>query len=244
MAMQRDWNDRAVSNALYAIDASRREWNVSEFYARGPQLVAAFVDPVLEHFGVESDAGTVLEIGCGIGRLFPALSERFSKVIGVDVSDKMIELGKELCPVNATWIVGDGGSLTGVESESVLHVLSYEVFQHIPDLTVISDYVAEVRRVLRPGGTFQLHLRKGSDTKRQELIRHLPRSGRVIAGRILQSVNILPVKGDVDTWLGLCVPPEKMLEISRSAGLVDLDILSDALHAVGMGYWIVGRRNT
>jgi SAM-dependent methyltransferase len=242
VGMQRDWNERAQSNAMYAVDASRRKWTVDDFYAKGPELVEMIVDPVLDHLSVNPSGRVVLEIGCGIGRLFASLNERFALVIGIDVSDKMVELGKELCPSSATWIVGDGKALTDVESESIDHVLSYEVFQHIPDITAISGYVEEIRRVLRPGGTFQLHLRMGSDTARQEMIRRLPRPLRVAAGRILHALRALPVKGDVDTWLGVVVPPDNILALSRAAGFVDLGILPDNLHASGMGYWIIGRK--
>jgi hypothetical protein len=40
-----DWNEHAMSDALYAIDASRRRLSVREFYARGSPLVEQIVDP-------------------------------------------------------------------------------------------------------------------------------------------------------------------------------------------------------
>lgn len=242
MKMKRDWNERALSNALYAIDASRRHWEISEFYSRGPELVAEVVDPVIVRLNVNPNGGTVLEIGCGVGRLFAPLSERFAYVIGIDVSDQMIRMGKELCEAPATWVVGDGVSLLGIESNSVDHVLSYEVFQHIPDRAIVANYVEEIHRVLRPGATFQLHLRMGSDTGRQQLIRDLPRFARIIAARILRWTRILPVEGDVDTWLGAIIPPTDILKMSSDAGLVDLEILPDDMHATGMGYWLIGRK--
>src|SRR5260370_16158413 len=50
--------------------------------------------------------------------------------------------------------VGDGTSLPGIPDGSVDFVLSFTVFQHIPDVGVIDGYIAEVGRVLRPGGVF------------------------------------------------------------------------------------------
>jgi SAM-dependent methyltransferase len=241
--MQRDWNERALSNALYAIDASRRKWDVDAFYSRGPELVEEIVDPVLERLEINPTGRTVLEIGCGIGRLFAALSTRFGSIIGIDVSDRMINMGQEFCPVSAKWMIGDGISLTGIENDSVDHVLSYEVFQHIPDPQVIASYVREIHRVLQPGGTFQVQLRMGSDTRRQELIRHLPRMGRIFAGRALHLVGILPVRGDVDTWLGVVIAPAEVLRLSSSVGFADLEILPDHIHSPGMGYWIIGRKS-
>ena len=227
---------------MYAIDASRRKWDIDEFYSKGPDIVEAIVDPVLNFLDVDPKGCTVLEIGCGIGRLFAALSQRFSYIIGIDVSDGMINMGKEFCPIPAKWIVGDGISLSGIEKDSVDHVLSYEVFQHVPDHGVIANYIQEIGRVLLPGGTFQLQLRKGSDTKRQELVRRLPRLGRTVAGHVLHFAGILPVRGDVDTWLGIVLPPSEALALSRPVGFIDLQILPDRMHAPEMGYWLIGRK--
>ena len=81
---------------LYSIDAQKRDWTVEEFYARGPVLVAECVDPVLEALGVDPGGRRVLEIGCGIGRLFAGLAERFGEVWGLDISLAMIEQGRVL----------------------------------------------------------------------------------------------------------------------------------------------------
>lgn len=240
--MRVDWEGRAHSNPLYAIDASRRSWTIGEFYSRGPSLVAANVDPVLQQLQVDPRGLRVLEIGCGIGRLFAGLVARFGEVWGIDISSSMIEIGREACPVEATWLVGDGSSLVGVGDGSVDHVLSYEVFQHIPDPQVICSYMDEIRRVLRPGGTFQIQLRKGSDSARQALVRSLPRPFRLVAAAGLRVLRVLPLGGDVDSWLGCIVSPDTALEWGREFGFVDLSEFPDELHPRGMGYWLIGRR--
>jgi SAM-dependent methyltransferase len=184
----------------------------------------------------------VLEIGCGMGRLFPALSERFGEVWGIDISPSMIQLGRSHCPVEATWLLGDGRSLAGVADASVNHVLSFEVFHHIPDLGVIRSYLREIHRVLRPGGTFQVQMRAGSDTRRQDLVRRLPRPLRVLTGAGLRLVGVLPVKGDVDTWLGVVVPPPVARDDLDELGFLDVDTMRDDVHPPGMGYWLLGRK--
>jgi len=55
-------------------------------------------------------------------------------------------------PPNVTFQVGDGASLAGIDDASVDLVLSFTVFQHIPDIEVIDGYLAEAGRILRPGG--------------------------------------------------------------------------------------------
>src|SRR5580704_19522317 len=118
-AMRQAWDTRAQTNLLYSIDAQNRHWAVEDFYARGPELVAEFVDPVLEALGVDPAGLRVLEIGCGIGRLFAALAERFGEVWGTDISHTMIEYGQLHCPVSAIWLLGDGTSLHGIDDCSV-----------------------------------------------------------------------------------------------------------------------------
>src|SRR5262245_51309197 len=138
--MRRDWEARAGSDPLYYIDSRQRDWTLDEFYAGGPELVARFVDPALAALQVDPAGLRVLEIGCGMGRLFEGLSARFAEVVGIDISETMIAKGRESCPVEATWLVGDGSSLVGVDDDSIDHVISFEVFQHIPAREVIFSY--------------------------------------------------------------------------------------------------------
>lgn len=245
-AMRQAWDTRAQTNLLYSIDAQNRHWAVEDFYARGPALVAEFVDPVLEALGVDPAGLRVLEIGCGIGRLFAGLAERFGEVWGTDISRTMIEYGQLHCPVSAIWLLGDGTSLHGIDDCSVDHVLSYEVFGHIPDLDVIHGYLAETFRVLRPGGTFQVQLRWRSDSVRQAMVRILPRRLRRAVGSLLQRGRIVPVEGDIDTWLGRLVPPKASTAFVRELGFVELTTFPSDPERKGSrrvrGYWLAGRR--
>jgi ubiquinone/menaquinone biosynthesis C-methylase UbiE len=176
-----------------------------------------------------------------MGRLFEGLAARFGDVWGIDISETMIAKGREHCPVSATWIVGDGRSLRGVDDDSVDHVISFEVFQHIPERAVIFSYLAECRRVLRPGATMHVQLRCGSDSKKQAIVRALPRPVRVMVARALRAVRILPVKGDIDTWLGCIVAPGAAVAELTRLGFTDVEVLPDDVHVAGLGYSVVAR---
>ena len=241
--MRADWEARAAADPLYHIAATQREWSTADFYASGLVLVAQIVDPALARLGVDPAGLRALEIGCGMGRLFGGLSERFGSVAGIDISATMVEKGKAQCPVEATWFVGDGCTLTGVEDASVDHVLSFEVFQHIPDRGAIFSYLAEIARVVVPGGTFQVQLRKGSDTKPQAIVRAMPRPLRVASAKSLHAVGVLPVIGDIDSWLGAIVPSADAVAEATRLGFVDISLLPDTIHSGDMGYWMVGRRS-
>ncbi len=236
------WEKRASHNAMYFIDASQKSWDIDSFYAKGNAIVERVIDPILNNLAIDPGEKAVLEIGCGMGRLFPALSRRFAEVYGVDVSEEMLARGMSLCPQAAHWILCDGLSMSGVHDASVDYVISFEVFQHIPDPEVIEGYFSEIFRVLNGRGAFQIQMRCGSDTKRQELIRRLPRFGRVAVSRTLRQIGALDVVGDIDTWLGCVVQPRDAVLMAVRAGFEGVSVVSDDFHPQGMGYWIIGRR--
>ncbi|HUE08117.1 MAG TPA: class I SAM-dependent methyltransferase [Acidimicrobiales bacterium] len=243
--MKSSWDARAVSNPLYAINATRQHWDVEDFYEQGLTLVGQIVDPALDVLSVDPRGRRVLELGCGMGRLFEGLSQRFGEIWGTDISVEMIRQGRSLCPVEATWILGDGSTLREVEEESIDHVVSYEVFEHIPQPSIIRGYFEEIHRVLRAGGTFQAQLRRASDTPRQAVVRAMPRALRVLSGSVLRRVGVLPVPGDIDTWLGCIVKPDAALSMSTDVGFVDCRVFAtdfgEDAHA-GAHYWILGRK--
>jgi SAM-dependent methyltransferase len=244
-AMRRSWNARAKDDPLYAIDARRRGGSIDEFYAEGLRLVEEYVDPGLDILAVDPSALRVLDIGCGMGRLFEGLSHRFHEVWGIDISQEMIELGKADCPVEATWFVGDGISLRPIADQSVDHVVSFEVFEHIPRRSIIESYFKEITRVLRPYGTFQVQLRGGSDSRRQAVVRSLPRPFRVVSGSVLRGLGIMPVQGDIDTWLGCITPPDSALTMMRTMGYTDYALLGSRMRETpgdGPRYWAIGRK--
>jgi len=244
--MRKSWEARAGSDPLYAIDARRRNWEVRDFYSQGAQLVEEIVDPALKVLSVDPSGLRVLEIGCGMGRLFEGLSHRFAEVWGIDISQGMIEQGRAQCPVEAKWILGDGVSLNGVDSESIDYVLSYQVFIHARQPSIVRGYFAEMQRVLRPGGTFQVHLRGGSNSFRQAIVRGMPRPLRVASGVALRKIGVLPVQGDIDTWLGCVVPPDQALSMLTAVGFIDIEALDIEFNGFPQGhtatYWVVGRK--
>ena len=78
-----------------------------EFYAGGPELVARFVDPGLKRWEWTLPR-RVLEIGCGMGRLFEGLSARFGEVWGIDISETMIAKGRGIVRFRrrGSWVTG------------------------------------------------------------------------------------------------------------------------------------------
>ena len=102
----------------------------------------------------------VLEIGCGAGRLLPALAQVFGEVHGVDVSGEMVNLAREICgsTPNAFVYRNNGMDLSVVGHLTFDFAFSFLVFQHIPSKTLIQNYIRETHRLLRPGGLFKFQV--------------------------------------------------------------------------------------
>lgn len=142
------WDERAREDALFYVDD--RGLRGDEFWADGPEIVARFESEL----GFSATGETVVEIGCGVGRLTRVLGQRAKKVYALDVSGEMLARAREHNPqlANVEWILGDGTSLSPVPDGAADAVFSHVVFQHIPDPAITLGYVAEMGRVLRPGG--------------------------------------------------------------------------------------------
>jgi SAM-dependent methyltransferase len=150
--MRRFWNARAQEDAFYFVDTRQR------YRAPDPQRFWAageLVDVLLEGLDVALEpTDTVLEIGCGIGRVTRALAARAGNVIALDVSDEMLERARQHNRdlERVRWVQGDGVSLAAVADSSIDACISVVVFQHLPEAAIALGYVREVGRVLRPNG--------------------------------------------------------------------------------------------
>ena len=91
----------------------------------------------------------VADLGCGSGAFTDLLARAGFSVVGLDLSPKLVEVGREKYP-GRELVEGDLENLP-FDSESFDGVLLAGVVHHFPDP---SRCVAEVFRVLRSGGRF------------------------------------------------------------------------------------------
>lgn len=110
---------------------------------------------VTDHAATLSAGARVLDLGAGIGRHALALARAGMRVSALDASAqsvKVIDLAARAAglPVDIRQ-----GAMTDLPFEDACfdHVLSWNVIYH-GDGSVVARTLAEVRRVLRPGGTF------------------------------------------------------------------------------------------
>lgn len=179
--MRRYWDERAVENAAWFVDTTLHyaQPDMARFMETGRQVVEhAYVDAPVE----PAATARAVEIGCGLGRLCAALADHFDEVVGIDIAPEMVRRAEELVDrPGVRFQVGDGASLTAIDDASTDFVLSFTVFQHIPDPTVIAGYIGEAGRVLRPGGVLAFQWNNEPGARRWRIRRwvldRLQRSG-------------------------------------------------------------------
>src|ERR1700730_4984871 len=90
--MQREWDARALENARFYVNTERTDWKDDDFFESGRRTVKEEIltDMINICQGKDPKQMTVLEIGCGVGRVTRALAEVFGTVHGVDVSGEMV----------------------------------------------------------------------------------------------------------------------------------------------------------
>lgn len=156
--MKSEWNRRALKNAYHYVSSFREEWDDESFYRWGEVQTQAVIDKFLEDQNFDPSDKTILEIGCGAGRMTRALASRFKLVHAYDVSDRYIQIAKEKNShlKNIVFRVNNGLSFPEFDDESVDFVFSGWTMQHMPTKEVVVKNIEEMARILKKGGLYKI----------------------------------------------------------------------------------------
>jgi spore maturation protein CgeB len=159
--MRTDW-DRRVGHD-YRFWMGEGHLDDAQMWKSGASDFAAIAAGI----GVGSSA-VALELGCGVGRMLKAAAEKYSRVIGVDISRLAIDKARELVGTTAKidLVTGSGVDLSPVESDSIDFVWSFAALACMP-VPVIAAYLLEMRRVLKSNGVARVQIYLG-----QEMVVH------------------------------------------------------------------------
>lgn len=148
------------------VDLERDYWNEA---ALDPEVDTKYISDVsteemIEALEIDWNPGHILEIGCGVGRIVNRLAETTGcGLFGIDISEKMLEIASSR--VAWKWYVDyrvcDGRTIPHDENKFGF-VYSMLVFQHLK-ADAISNYLIEVRRVLKPKGIFRFQFIEGTE---------------------------------------------------------------------------------
>jgi SAM-dependent methyltransferase len=147
------WNAAEVSGSVESARTSVAGTTDLQEYERSGEATAG--DIVEQALVRPTD--TVLEIGCGTGRIGVKLASRCGHWIGADVSINMLRHAREALRAalgdtpNVSFLPLNGVDLAGIESATVDVAYCSGVFMHLDEWDRYR-YVTEARRVLKPGG--------------------------------------------------------------------------------------------
>jgi ubiquinone/menaquinone biosynthesis C-methylase UbiE len=136
----------------------RRTWDAlaageAAVYVGDPAGGAEELAGLFGRLGGDPRGGTCVEVGCGPGRMTGALSERFERVVALDVSPAMLDQArKNVTARNVRFQLVSGERLDGVGDATADVLVCYLVLQHLPGRRVVGTYFREFARVLAPGG--------------------------------------------------------------------------------------------
>jgi SAM-dependent methyltransferase len=157
--MRRDWDQRARENARFYVATGRQDWTDADFFESGRRTVTEEIltDMINICQGKEPKQMTVLEIGCGAGRVTRALAGIFGEIYAVDISGEMVR--------HVHVLQNNGKDLSVLGSRRFDFAFSSIVFQHIPHRRVIESYVRDVYRHLRRGRLFKFQVQGALDVQ-------------------------------------------------------------------------------
>jgi ubiquinone/menaquinone biosynthesis C-methylase UbiE len=129
--------------------------NIADGYAGrfGDDLEHSLLDSTVLQDAVDllSPSALVLDLGCGPGQVASYLMERGCRAVGIDLTPKMLDVARHVDPhlalINGTLLqlpVRDGGAVGAI---------AWFALHNLPR-SLLGVALAQVRRVLRPGGVF------------------------------------------------------------------------------------------
>lgn len=158
------------------VDWNRTTWNQYKWRRQGEEWSDEWGGPSAQWAGMILPrifpllpASRMVEIACGYGRWTRYLLDHCDHLVALDLSAKCVEAcqgrfaseaDEGRCEVRLT----DGRSLAGVENEAIDLVFSFDSLVHV-EQDVIDDYLSEIARVLKPGGSAFLHHSNRADDR-------------------------------------------------------------------------------
>jgi ubiquinone/menaquinone biosynthesis C-methylase UbiE len=154
--------DLAIARWASQFDAAASispEASVALYSLGEPEQLALATDEIvgwLATHGLLGPRTTVLDIGCGIGRFEVALHKRVQRIVGTDISTKMLEIARSHCAgmANVEICHSAGRDLAGHGSGCFDVVLAVDSLPYVVAAgdDLIDAHFREFARVLRPDG--------------------------------------------------------------------------------------------
>jgi len=99
--------------------------------------------------------GSVLDVGCGTGRISVYLAERGYQVTGIDVSEALLSVARDFArkrSLDIHFLQTEGITLPFPDNSFDI-LIGFKILCYIPTRALRHEYLTEFYRVLKPGGT-------------------------------------------------------------------------------------------
>ena len=227
--MQKDWDARAVKNAYHWVNSTKDTWNKDEYYESGVKVIQEHILPFFQKHNIQEKdvtAFSVLDIGCGTGRLCRALAQICGHITGIDVSSEMIEKAKQDNGAieNITFLLTSGTDIQEIESNKIDFCFSFIVFQHIPSKTIIQSYFKEIVRVLKSGSRAKFQVRGVPGNPPGKIVWFKGLKNRYIALTLWRGCIPLPWTRRYNTVFGACYTKKELQRDLRKAGFEEVNV--------------------
>ena len=214
--MEAAWRRLGEESPYHSVLASQatgpRGSDVEAFRASGRAEVEALMR-TLERSGPLPAHATLLEVGCGMGRMTIPLATRFERVVAMDISASHLAAARayaeEAGVRNAEFRLLQ--SVDALAAGAFDIVLCFQVLQHNPP-PVIARMLDRIFAALRPGGRALVHL-----------VHH-----RV--GYAFDTASYLAAGGVREEIEMHAFPQREAFRIAREAGCHPVDAVDVALH--------------
>jgi SAM-dependent methyltransferase len=198
----RFWDARAREDALrYSVPGGHRQ-DPADFDGAGDAVLVA-LEALVGYAPGPTDVA--LDLGCGAGRLTAALAARVEAVIACDVSPGMLEVarGRIGATPGVQLRVAHAADLRGIGPGEADTAVVLGVLPHLPTVDLVADALAELGRVLRPGGSVVFDVRSAPEPL------------------LLPGEHALPAHvRDHPLWRGCVVDLETLAAVAGQEGLV------------------------
>ena len=204
------WSKRAGFSDLRAVLDPNDQRGIKNYYIDLIQKAA-----LARHFSI-APSHVVLDFGCGLGRMSGWLAEHARLVIGIDLAAEMLRAARQQhSESHLAWVCYSSGLPLG--DECLDRVLSVGVLQHILGEPALQATVAELTRILKPGGQIALieQVRHGQSCVVEGYVEQRPASEYVTmfraAGCVSSHVSQVRMPWFLTTLVGTGFIPRSLL---------------------------------
>ncbi len=161
--------------------------------------VGAVEAALLDAAGLGGDS-LIIDIGCGAGRLATALRDRPQlSYLGIDVVPELIDHARAAAGRPDWRFERVAKTEIPAADASADFCAAFSVFTHLPE-NVCLDYLAEMRRVLRPGGRAVFSFLDPAVDRHRRLVRG--GALRAILTRTIFARNVGYAPARIEEWAG------------------------------------------